>query len=234
MKHPIARLAGGLAVSAALAVHAGPAAAADDFSPAEQALFMHDQMTRVNPPVTLAYRYHRAGTLGESFDDKVSVTLRRQADGSCCIGQTAFLSGANRIELADLEGGKANPVILHFLERDIREMQRMTRGMANHFRQRIRMAIYGSAQVRPVRLKYQGAEVAGTEITITPYLDDPNRPKFENLAGKRYQFLLSDAVPGGVYRLRSQADGASPAAPPLAVEDLRLEGADAEPLPAPL
>jgi len=233
MKHLIACLAGGLAVAAALAGFTAPAAAADDFSPAEQALFMHDQMVHVSPPVTLGYHYHRAGTLGETFDDQVSVTLRRQADGSCCVGQTAFLSGPNRIELPGLEGGKANPVILHFLERDIREMQRMTRGMANHFRQRIRMAIYASAQVRAVTLKYHGAEIAGTEITIAPYLDDPNRPKFENLAGKRYQFLLSDAVPGGVYRLRSQADGQTPAAPPLAVEELRLDGADADPLPAP-
>jgi len=82
-----------------------------------------------------------------------------------------------------------------------------------------------------VTLRYRGKAVAGQEFTISPYLDDPNRPRFEQLAGKRYVFTLSDAVPGGVYAIRAlvvdAAKGAD--APPLLAEELLIDGADAAP-----
>ena len=45
------------------------------------------------------------------------------------------------------------------------------------------------------------------------------------LANKQYVFTLSDAVPGGVYAVRTRIDGESPAAAPLLVEEMVLDGA---------
>ena len=79
-----------------------------------------------------------------------------------------------------------------------------------------------------MNVRYRGKPVAAREFTIDPYLDDPNRPRFEQLATKRYVFTLSDAVPGGVYRIHAlvvdAAKGA--AAPPLLTEELLIDGAD--------
>jgi hypothetical protein len=200
-----------------------------DFSPAERALFMTDQFAGLRPPLTLHYQFRRSGSLEPAFDDKVTIALKAQANGKCCDASGEFLSGDRRVELPPVEGASGNPVTLFFLEREIREMERLTKGKAAYFRKRIRMAVYKGAQQREVTVRYRGKAVAGQEFTITPYADDPNRPRFEQLANKRYVFTLSDSVPGGIYAIRTQvADAAKgAAAPPLLAEELLIEGAEA-------
>ena len=205
---------------------------AKEFSAAERALFMTDQFAKLRPPMTLRYRFQRSGSLEPAFDDKVSIALKAQAgSGRCCDASGEFLSGERRVELPPVEGASGNPVTLFFLERDIREMERLTKGKSAYFRKRIRMAIFQGAQERAVTLNYRGKSVAGQEFTITPYVDDPNRPRFEQLANKRYVFTLSDAVPGGVYGIRALVVDAArgAAAPPLLAEELLIDGAAAAP-----
>jgi hypothetical protein len=203
-----------------------PAQAAADFSAAEQALFIDNHLGTLQPPLTLRYTYRKSGTLEEGFDDKVDVILVAQADGSCCSASARFLTGAREMRQPEVEGVQGNPAILYFLERDVREMQRLTKGQANYFRKRIRMAIYNGASTRELTLPYRGRPVAAREISIAPYLDDPNRARFENLAGKQYVFILSDAVPGRLYGIRSQVNGKSADAPALIVEEMFVDGAE--------
>lgn len=208
----------------AFATLAFGAGAAEDYSPAEKALFMTNQLAALQPPATLNYSFSRSGSLEPAFDDRVAIRLSAQADGRCCAAAAEFLSGARRLALPDLESVQGNPALLYFLERDIREMNRLTKGQSNYFRKRIRMAVYQSATIRKLSVTWQGREVAAQQITIAPYLDDPLRARFETLAGKRYVFTLSDAVPGGVYAIRTQVDAADAAAAPLLVEEMRLAG----------
>lgn len=199
------------------------ALAAEDYSEAERALFMNNQLAQLKPPTTLRYAYRKAGTMESGFDDKVEISLTAQPDGKCCSANAQFLSGERRLSLPEVESAQGNPVILYFLERDVREMNRLTKGQAAYFRKRIRMAVYQGATVKPVTVRWQGREVPGREITISPYLDDPLRNRFEQLAGKQYVFTLSDAVPGGVYAMRSRVAGAG--AEPLLEEVLQVDGA---------
>jgi len=218
----LACLLSGLALSTA-------SLAADDFSAAERALFMDNQLASVTPPATLRYSYRKSGSMEPGFDDTVTVTLGKQPDGSCCAASAEFLTGPRKVNLPEVEAAQGNPVILYFLERDIREMQRLTKGQHNYFRKRIRMAVYQGATIREVTLPYRGASVAGQEITISPYVDDPLKARFEKLAGKQYVFTLSKAVPGGVYAMHSRVAGASAADEPLIEETLRVDGAPALP-----
>lgn len=207
----------------------GIAGAADDFSPAEQALFIDNHLAKLKPPLTLHYRYSKSGTLEAAFDDKVDLVLTAQPDGKCCAASARFLTGARAIYPPDVESAEGNPAILYFLERDIHEMQRLTQGKPNYFRKRIRMAVYQGASMRILTLQYHGSPVAVRAFSISPYLEDPNRPRFEKLAKKRYLFMLSDNVPGGLYGIQTRIDGAPADAPPLMVEEMTLDGA--EPVP---
>lgn len=227
--NPLRRIA--LALAAAAIVLPSAALRAEeppkDFSAAERALFMTDQLVKLRPPMSLHYQFHRSGSLEPAFDDKVSITLKAQpGSGRCCHATGAFLSGERKIELPPVEGATGNPVTLFFLERDVREMQRLTTGKSPYFRKRIRMAIFEGAQQRAVTLRYRGKEVAGQEFTITPYADDPNRARFEKFANKRYVFTLSDGVPGGVFSISARVvDAALGAdAPPLLAEELLIDG----------
>lgn len=222
------------AATLAMACWVGLAGAAEDYSEAERALFMSDQLGSVKPPVTLRYSYRKSGSLEPGFDDQVTVALTARADGRCCAANASFLSGDRRITLPEIEAARGNPVILYFLERDIHEMQRLTRGQHNYFRKRIRMAVYQGAVIQPVQLAWRGQTVAGQEITIAPYRDDPLRARFEQLAGKEYVFTLSSAVPGGVYAVSTRVPGGTTAAGPLIAEDMRLDGAAEAPPSRPL
>jgi hypothetical protein len=213
----------------ALALGASTALAADekDYSPAEKLLFMTDQLGALRLPTTLQYSFRKAGSMEEAFDDKVAVAIGAGADGKCCTGRGEFLTGARKLPMPDIDGATGNPVLMYFLEREVREMQRLTKGSQSHFRKQLRMAIYRSAQVRELPLSYRGKEVKGREVLISPYLDDPNRPKYEKLAIKEYRFWLSDAVPGAVFGIRTRVAGAAADAAPLLVEELLAEGATA-------
>ena len=218
-----ARLAA--AVAALSALLAASAWAASEISPAEQALFVTKHFTKLRPPTTLSYRFVKAGSLEAGFDDTVAIDLKAQADGACCTVAAEFLSGPRRLALPQIEAAQGNPAILYFLERDIREMERHTKGKSNYFRKRIRMAVADTATITDLSVPYRGAQVKAKQITIAPYLDDPLRARFEQLAGKRYVFTLSDAVPGGVLSIRTQVDGATPGAPPLLTEEMSLANA---------
>jgi hypothetical protein len=224
------RLTRSLATLLAGALLSGLACAAEDFSDAERALFMENQLGNLQPPATLRYAYRKSGSLEAPFEDTAAVTLAKKPDGSCCAATAEFLTGERKMALPELEAPQGNPVILYFLERDIHEMQRLTKGQHNYFRKRIRMAVFQGASMRDVKVPYRGATVAAKEITISPYVDDPLRARYEKLADKQYVFTLSSAVPGGVYAIHSRIAGASAQAEPLIEEDLRIDGAP-EPVP---
>lgn len=212
------------ALAAATVALAAPAQAAEDFSTAERALFMTNHLAGSKPPTTLRYSFSKTGSMEEGFDDQVAVKLSARRDGKCCLANADFLSGARKLALPEVDEAQGNPAVLYFLERDIREMNRLTKGQQNYFRKRIRMAVYQGAQVQDVSVSYRGKTVAAREIAIAPYLDDPLRTRFEKLANKRYVFTLSDAVPGGLYAIRSRIDGETADAAPLIAEEMLIEG----------
>lgn len=203
---------------------AAQAADAQDYSPAEKLLFMSDQLGALRLPATLRYGFRKSGSLEEGFDDRVSVAVKPGPDGKCCNASGEFLGGARRVALPEVEGASGNPVLMFFLERDVREMQRLTKGSQGYFRKRIRMAVYGAATVRELPLQYQGKELKGREVLIKPYVDDPNSAKFAQLTGKEYRFWLAEGVPGGVFGVRARVPGATAEAAPLMTEELLIDG----------
>jgi hypothetical protein len=195
-----------------------------DFSQAERLLLMSPQFGGIKPPTTLKYAFRKAGTLEDGYTDQVSVKLSAGAGGKCCKAVGEFLTGARKVSLPDIDDAEGNPATLYFLEHDIREMQRLTKGSNSYFRKRIRMALYQGATVTPSQATWRGKPVEAQDIAIEPYLDDPNRAKFEKFAGKRYVFTLSGAVPGGVVGIRTEVAGAGDT-PALLSEEMVLEGA---------
>ena len=214
----------GILLAAFLTLSWGVAAtAAEEFSPAERALFMTDHLGGLATPTTLKYTFRKSGSLEEAFEDKVIVALKAQPKAKCCTATTEFLGGARRVKLPEVESAPGNPVILHFLERDIHEMQRLTKGQPNYFRKRIRMAVFQGAQIADIEVSYGGKMVAAQQIMISPYSEDPLRARYEKLADKQYVFTMSKDVPGGIYAIGARVNGASPGALPLIIEEIVLD-----------
>jgi hypothetical protein len=114
-----------------------------------------------------------------------------------------YLTGDRRVELPRIDDARGNPVILYFFEADIREMSRQTGGSSAYFRKRIRQALAQAAEVQPVHFAFAGSDVAGTQIRIRPFHDDPLRARLKNLAGKVYILTLAPQVAGALYQIRT-------------------------------
>lgn len=210
---------------------AQPAASApsDPITASEQALFLSRHLATLHPPATLRYGLKKAGSLEAGFDDEIKLDLVAQPDRSCCSATAAFVRMPQRQPVLQVDAADGNPVIQFFLDHDIAEMRRLTGGSQSYFRKLIRLSLASNAVLKPATLRYRGKDVAGQQIDISPYLDDPNRGRYPKLIGKRYQFLLSTDVPGGVVAIRSRVDGEKTGLPALLSEDMILEGAG--PLP---
>ncbi len=177
------------------------ASAQDRISEAETLLFQTDHLKNVAPATTLSYAFRKTGSAETGFDD--TVELRVRAAGGAKRVSVAFFTGERKIAFPEVTLAEGNPVLLCFLERDIREMERLTGGKSGYFRRAIRLALARSANVAGTRLSLAGRELAATQVTITPYVDDALRDRIGKYASKTYVFTLSTAVPGGIHTVRT-------------------------------
>ncbi|MBL0718308.1 hypothetical protein JI742_00245 [Piscinibacter sp. Jin2] len=201
-----------------------PPAAAPEPSEAEQLVFMRTPLATMKPPTKLVYAYRYEGsTVATPVDDRAILELLPDSGGKCCNVKADFLAGPRRVNLPLIEQARGNPVVLFFLEREVRRLNELTKGSANHFRKRIRLALVDQAKVSPREFNYAGRTVKGSEVRVQPFLLDPNRPRYEKLAQTEYVFLLSPEVPGELFEIRSTLPAATAGAAPETVERLTLQ-----------
>jgi hypothetical protein len=191
-------------------------------SEAETLVFMHPHLAST-PPGTLRYAYAEEHAGSAPVADHATLTLRRAPDGSCCAVHGDYLSGAQAMALPDIEHATSNPIVLYFLEGEVRLMQRTTNGQSAHFRRRIRQAFADEATVAPTTVSWQGRPVPAQVVHVAPYLTDPFRDRFAKDATLEYDIVVADAVPGGVWRLSATLPGSTPGAAPLARRQLTLD-----------
>jgi hypothetical protein len=191
-------------------------------SEAERLLFLQPHLVNVEPPRMLRYRYVNEGLSEGRVVDQATLVLTYGADGKCCTVRADYLSGERALRLPDVPEARANPVLLYFLEHQVRQLQMRTRGSAAHFRRRTRLALADAATVSHATVRWGGAELPARSVRIAPYLDDPYRERFATEARTEYTFVVSDGVPGVIYQLRATVPGA----PPVREETLTLESAE--------
>ena len=73
--------------------------------------------------------------------------------------------------------------------------------------QGIRAALAEGPDIKPVKFTHNGKAVDAKVVSVEPYMtdpmvNDPARAAYKRYRGKRYTFILSDAVPGKVAELR--------------------------------
>ncbi len=204
-----ALLSTALAASAAETSSSGTPAApkvtpepAPEVNRAQQLVFLNDLMQNVPAGSVVEYRFTRHGRDLKDYQDRATVTVSRvAADGRRDL-QFDFLSGGQHLDFHAASDYQGNPTPIHFLERDIKEMAEATEGDIGYFRNRIRKA-FTHPDVRPARISLGDKELEAVQITLRPFVDDPNLQHFKEYANKRYDFLFSEQVPGGLFQIRT-------------------------------
>jgi hypothetical protein len=205
-----------IAFGASLATY--PTLADDEtqpLSPAQTALFETDHLRTIDEAERLQYRFdHQAASASDAYVDRVNLDVRPRSDGAKDVW-VEFLTGKHHMPFPPLSGFHGNPVLMYFLERDVETMHAQTGGAASYFRNRIRRAFVDKAELRQIELERDGRKSAATEITVAPFRDDSRIAAFPGLQDKRYRFVLSDDVPGGIYEITSEIPGDADKAPRL-------------------
>jgi hypothetical protein len=196
-------------------------------SPAQIALFESDHLKSIQHPDRLEYRFARdAGSGGRaappgaapadpgSYTDRIDLDVRPRPDEKKDVW-VDFLTGDRHMPFPPMIGFRGNPVLMFFLEHDVEEMERVSGGTAGYFRTRIRQAFVDRAQLKEIDVTHDGTESRGTEITLKPFTNDPRISMFPELKDKQYRFVLTDAVPGSIYEIDAETEGAAGQKPPV-------------------
>ncbi|MBA4283950.1 MAG: hypothetical protein C0434_00255, partial [Xanthomonadaceae bacterium] len=127
-----------LLLTAASMIGVVPAFAGDEISIAEQHVFLDNHLQNIRTATTVPYRFTQKGSDKDSYTDQVTLNV---GDGAADKRELRvdFLSGSRKLNLSSIEGGTGNPVILFFLEHDIRGMHDRLGGQEAYFRKRIRL-----------------------------------------------------------------------------------------------
>jgi hypothetical protein len=167
-------------------------------SQAERLLFMQAHLATVKPPLDLVYDvvHDDNSDPAQSYTDTVTIKLSGDTKGGCCAVAGEFLSGARAMRLPDIGNASANPLLLYFLEFEVRRLQASSKGQAAHFRRRIRLALVDAAKVKQIEFDRAGRHVQAHEITVSPFVTDPYRVRFEQEATRQYRFVIADDLPG--------------------------------------
>lgn len=166
-------------------------------------VFEREPLRRLDPAgAVLHYRFEIEGRdiPAPHHDKAVMEVSAADAEGAREVRFELF-SGEARRAFGPLAARAQNPLVLVFLQLDVNEMGNLTGGAPGYFQQQIRKAFNRPAEVEETRVSVDGGEVPAVRVRIRPFLEDPNIARFPAFREKSYEFVMSDSVPGGVYRL---------------------------------
>jgi len=213
-------------LSTVAGVHAEEAV---EFSEAETRVWMTDQLDAVSRTMTITYSFVKSGTVEAGFEDTVTFIIEKVNPDGTKAASLEFFSGERRFPVPAVESTTVNPVIKVYMQGDVYEMNRLTdrdggaRERWRYFQRRIKLALAETAVVEPRTFEFDGRQWQGHEISFQPYVDDPKRDQFERFAKKTYSLVVSDELPGYVYRIETVVPGEGDGAEPLVREVLQLE-----------
>ncbi|MGH8119369.1 MAG: hypothetical protein ACRESK_02010, partial [Gammaproteobacteria bacterium] len=175
------------------------------YSEAENLLWREDHLRNIDRPMRLYYTFNRSGSHEEGFTDAVYLDVVKINDDGTRDAVLDFFTAARQQKVSpeNVTNIKGNPVMGVYMQGDVYEMNRLTEGHWRYFQKRIKIALREVARVDDVEFDFNGKLCKGEKIVIAPYLDDPHRADFEKFANKRYEFILSDDVPGSLYQIHT-------------------------------
>jgi len=176
----------------------------EEITRAETLLFLDNHLSKIKSSKQLNYSIRSAGILAKDSSDVIKVFLEFKKK---IVSANAVLSSGRNVSYLNIvKFPQNNPIILYFLERDILEMQRLTKGQPNYFRKRIRAALAEGPKIKKLKKTFNGKTINALSFSIKPYSTDPlrnspGRAKYKRYSKKLYTFTLSDEVPGHVLEI---------------------------------
>ena len=181
--------------------------AEDSYSEAQELLFATQHLQNINDAATLYYDFTQSGIETTKIDDKVTIEITNvQKHGGKDV-EIMFLSGEQEREYMGVKNFRSNPVIMFFLQWDVEKMGENSDVSQHYFRHVIRNAFVDKAQSKDVTLSYGEGNLSGKQIILEPFKMEQDTVKYQKLMSKRYEFTVSDLIPGGIYSIKTIIPG---------------------------
>lgn len=167
-------------------------------------VFYTPHFAKIENGSTISYTFVRKSEdpkATPSFEDQVNVKVGPQgAENSV---QVELFSGDRAQVLANMSK-TGNPVIVAVMEEDVKDMQKALGGSPFYFRTKLREALAAETPAEPIKIEFGGKTVDGWKVALKPFKDDQkNHGKLREFADRSYELTFSDAVPGGLYTLKT-------------------------------
>ena len=196
-----------------------------EFSEMENVLWRSNHLENITEPARLYYEFSKTGSYEEGFEDSVFLDILTINDDGTKNTNLEFFTEDRKqnIRADNVTHIVGNPVLGIFMQGDAYEMDRYTGGSWRHFMKRLKISFRNDAVIEPVTIEYAGQTYEGKKYSIQPYLNDPRRRQYEDMAQKEYEFTFSEEIPGKLYQIRTVIPGAEDEAEPLIEEVLTLK-----------
>lgn len=185
---------------------AGPASADEPPQPAADSVtavvFGAELLADLEAPVTLRYRYEMRGRdIDPPFTSRADMMVENGTTPGHKTVDFDMFEGADRRLYGPLQASTQNPLILVFLQRDVQTMAGLTGGSGNYFQQQLRRAFNRPAEITKETVEHDGRTLEVTRAVLVPYADDPSIDRFPQFRDKVYEFWVTPALPGGLWRI---------------------------------
>ena len=193
-----------------------------ELNDAQKLIYATNHLEGLEKGTQLCYEYIKDSNVDEGFTDTATLSVAQEHDDHRKDLNLTFLSGDREIPFDPFSRFRTNPVIMAVLERDVREMSRMTGGGTLYFRNRVREEMARDPEIKSVEIEHNGEEIEVKQIQFKPFVNDPMVDSFKDFQQKTYSIYLTDEVPGSVLRVNIVTPSAA-GGEPLISETLSLE-----------
>jgi len=195
-----------------------------EFSNAENKLWMDKHLLNIEQPARLHYEFEKTGSYEDGFTDDVYLTIVEVNEDGTRNTVLDFFSNEQKqkVSPSNVEKITGNPVIGIYLQGDVYEMSRLTEGGWKYFHRQIKLAIADSNTSEPVTVELDGKQYESEKIVLLPYENIDKKDRLKEFSDKRYEFILSEDIPGKLYQIKTVINDTENPDVPLIVETLTL------------
>lgn len=210
-------------------VLAAPLAAGE----AQDQLFELGVLDAVTTGQSLSYAHARAGTAADPnvlrpiTDGDVELRIVDDIETGGRDALVTLREGARARDLTPFPAEAGNPLLMVFMETNVRSMAAATGGSPHYIRNRMREALRTQDRAETVAVVLDGRSIEARRFSFRPFDDDPNAARMGAFADLEISFLVSEEVPGRFAMLEA-VTGAGPDGAPALRETIILAGIEAD------
>jgi len=193
-----------------------------ELNEAQTLIYNTNHLEGLEKGTELHYQYTKSSNVDDGFTDTVTLSVAQEHEDHRKDLNLVFLSGDREIVFDPFSRFRTNPIIMAVLERDVREMSRITGGGMLYFRNRVREEMARDPDIKTVEIEHNGEKIGTTRIQFKPFVNDPMADRFKDFQQKTYSIFLTEEVPGSVVQVNVLTPSAA-GGEPLISETLSLE-----------